>query len=84
MFRGHNTYSTPGAGENADTEMLMDDLSLCLLSVCSPDVRSGMGKELYDTMAQGPHGKMGLHLKFKTIFNSVMREKGLFDTHGIK
>ena len=69
----------PGALIMLSFRVLMDDLSLCLLSVCSPDVRSGMGKELYDTMAQGPHGKMGLHLKFKTIFNSVMRAKNLLD-----
>jgi len=33
----------------------------------------------YDTMAQGPHGKMGMHKKFKTIYNSVMRAKNLLD-----
>lgn len=42
-----------------------------------PEFRVNMGKELYDTMALGPHGKMGLHLKFKTIYNSVMQAKGL-------
>ena len=45
-----------------------------------PGPRINMGKELYDAMNDGPHGKMGLHLKFKTVYNSVMRAKG-FLTH---
>jgi len=51
----------PGALIMLSFRVLMDDLSLCLLSLSAL------------------HGKMGLHLKFKTIFNSVMRAKNLLD-----
>ena len=36
----------------------------------------GAIQELFEVMKMGPHGDMGLHLKFKSIFNTVVKAKG--------